>query len=173
MSIIVREATTPADFAAFGALIREYLDWARERHKDVVWFVEMAASHQDLNKELAALPYPYDAPNGVILLADDGGEIKGCVAYKRLGESVCEMKRMFVPARFHGQGAGRKLCQALIARARDDGYALMRLDTAQRFTEAIALYRSVGFAACAPYIEYPARMDGMMVFMDLPLGAQA
>jgi putative acetyltransferase len=171
MSINVREATTNEDHAAFGALVREYLEWAMDRHRDVRWFFEMAVSHQALDQELKALPRPYDPPNGVILLADDGGEIKGGVAYKRLADGVCEMKRMFVPARFHGQRVGRKLCEALIARARDDGYALMRLDTAVRFTEAIALYLSVGFAECAPYIDYPARMDGMMVFMELPLSA--
>ncbi|MES1204221.1 MAG: GNAT family N-acetyltransferase, partial [Pseudomonadota bacterium] len=104
--------------------------------------------------------------------SEDDGEIIGAVAYKRLEDGVCEMKRMFAQPRVQGQGVGRALCEALIARAGADGYSVMRLDTAARFTEALALYRSVGFQERAPYIDYPARMDGMMVFMERPLKAR-
>jgi ribosomal protein S18 acetylase RimI-like enzyme len=60
------------------------------------------------------------------------------------------MKRVFVPAQFQGAGLGRRLCNALIASVREDGFRLMRLDTGRLTKEAIAMYQSFGFAQCAP-----------------------
>ena len=50
------------------------------------------------------------------------------------------MKRLFVPDRFRGHGYGRKLCDALIRSAKDENFKLMRLDTGNLLTEAIAMY---------------------------------
>jgi ribosomal protein S18 acetylase RimI-like enzyme len=79
------------------------------------------------------------------------------------------MKRVFVPERFRGAGLGRKLCGALIASARDDGFRSMKLDTGNLMQEAIALYGSLGFRECAPYIDYPAKLMPHFVFMELRL----
>ena len=79
------------------------------------------------------------------------------------------MKRLFVPVRFRGQGIGRRLCEALIASAKDDGFHLMRLDTGNLLTEAIAMYESVGFRHCAPYRDYPEKLVPYLIFMEMPL----
>ena len=169
MTAIIREARTEADYRAFGDLIREYVDWCRARYSSEPWLMEMAFSYQSLDSELERLPAAYGPPKGKTLLAEVGGEVRGAVAYRDLGQGVCEMKRMYVPGRFNGQGLGRALCQSLIAQAKTDGFSLMRLDTGNAFAEAIGLYKSVGFADCAPYIDYPDRMKPMMVFMDRTL----
>jgi ribosomal protein S18 acetylase RimI-like enzyme len=84
------------------------------------------------------------------------------------------MKRVFVPGRFQGAGLGRRLCSALIASAREDGFRLMRLDTRNLMTEAISMYQSFGFSECCPYYEYPEKLMPYFVFMELPLaGASA
>ena len=79
------------------------------------------------------------------------------------------MKRLFVPARFRGLGIGRKLSAALIASAQEEGFKVMRLDTAAQMSEAVALYEAIGFKRCAPYNEYPERLMPHMVFMELAL----
>ena len=79
------------------------------------------------------------------------------------------MKRVFVPERFRGAGLGRGLCSALIASAREDGFRSMKLDTGNLMREAIALYGSLGFGECAPYIDYPAQLMPYFVFMELRL----
>lgn len=167
----IRQAVSSADYVAFGALIREYVEWCRERYRDDPWLVEMAFGYQSLDIELDKLPTAFGPPNGKTLLAIDGDEIQGAVAYRRLSDDVCEMKRMFVPSRFQGRALGRRLCDALIDQASADGFSLMRLDTSRDMAEAISLYRSAGFVACAPYVDYPDRLKPMILFMERSLGA--
>ena len=58
---------------------------------------------------------------------------------------MCEMKRLFVTERSRGNGTGKRLCEALIAQARKDGFHLMSSSTGILFHEAMKLYRSLGF----------------------------
>jgi ribosomal protein S18 acetylase RimI-like enzyme len=165
----IQAAATPNDFAAFAGLVAEYVDWCRRRYADHPWFVERVFGHQSLADELAALPRAYSAPRGTARLFVVAGEVRGGGAVRRLADGSCEMKRLFVPDRRRGQGIGRRLCEALIAAARREGYPLMRLDTAARFTEAIALYEAFGFRRCAPHLPYPPDLMPHLVFMELPL----
>ena len=166
----IRQAANREDFDAFAGLIRAYVDWCRARYADDPTLIQLAFDHQSLDRELETLDAAYSPPTGKALLAFHDGAVCGCVAYRRLSDSVCEMKRMFVPARAHGRGLGRRLCEAAMSEAAADGFTTMKLDTAKAFVEAIGLYRSVGFAECAPYIDYPEAMAPMIVFMEARLG---
>ncbi len=99
-------AKAAADYAAFGELVGEYVDWCRARYDHDKWFVDAAFSHQSLYTELQALPQSYGPPNGKTLLAVGDGQICGCCAYRKLSDDICEMKRLFVPERFQGKGTG-------------------------------------------------------------------
>ena len=117
------------------------------------------------------MPISYGPPKGKALLAKSNGEAIGCIAYRRLSDTICEMKRLYVRVGGQSRGLGRRLSVALIDVAREDGFELMRLDTAKLLTEAIALYKSLGFRDCPPYNEYPDALMPYIVFMDLRLGA--
>jgi len=170
---LIRAATSDDDFAAFAGLIAEYVAWCRERYHDDSWFVDRVFGHQSLEDELKSLRASYFDLNGKTFLAVDDGEVRGCGAYRRLADGTCEMKRLFVPLRFAGHGTGRALGNAIVRSARDEGFALMRLDTGDRFTEAIALYESFGFRRCPAHRAYPEELMPYMVFMELPLGRGA
>jgi GNAT superfamily N-acetyltransferase len=169
VSELIRAASTASDYDGFAGLVSEYVDWCRARYRQDEWFVDQVFGHQSLASELDALPAAYGPPNGRTLLAFRDGQLCGGGAYRRLADGTCEMKRLFVPTRSSGAGTGRRLCEALIRSAQTEGFGLMRLDTANLFTEAIALYKSVGFRECVPYHEYPQALMPYLVFMELPL----
>ncbi|MEP7329251.1 MAG: GNAT family N-acetyltransferase [Betaproteobacteria bacterium] len=173
MADLIRTASSVKDYDDFARLVAEYVDWCRDRYKEDVWFIDNVFGHQSLATELTALATSYGPPNGKTLLATRDGEIRGGVAYRKLDDHTCEMKRLFIPGRFQGQGVGRRLCDALIQAARDDGFAVMKLDTGGRLTEAIAMYRRIGFHECAPYHAYPEALLPYLVFMELPLADPA
>ena len=111
-----------------------------------------------------ALPGRYAPPDGRLLLARCDGQTVGCVALRKIGDDLCEMKRLFVRPAFQGQGVGRALAEAIIEQARQIGYKRMWLDTVME--PAKALYRSLGFTEIPPYQEVP--IEGV-VFMELKL----
>ena len=167
--MLIRAAETDGDYEAVGMLIREYVAWCRSRYRELPGVMDMAFSHQSIEQELAGLATAYGPPAGKTLVAVEDGAVLGCVAYRVLSAGTCEMKRLFVPERFHGRGIGRRLASAIVTEAERDGFTLMRLDTGHLFTEAQRLHRSIGFADCAPYHDYPPELAGILVFMEMAL----
>ncbi|MGE0764836.1 MAG: GNAT family N-acetyltransferase [Hyphomicrobiaceae bacterium] len=160
LDVVIAPATSPADMAAAAELMRAY---AASLGVDLAF--------QDFSAELATLPGKYAPPRGALLIARDaGGEPVGCVALRPLGDDGgCEMKRLYVAPEGRGVGLGRRLAQAIIAEARSLGCREMRLDTLPSMRGAIALYRSLGFVATAPYYDTPIAGT---VFLRLDLGAR-
>ncbi|KQV66217.1 GNAT family N-acetyltransferase [Rhizobium sp. Root1220] len=167
--VTIISVTTDEHYRHFASMVREYVEWSRERYSELGWFVDAVFGTQLLEQELAALSSSYGSPRGRAFLALADGAVVGCGAFRRQSDTICEMKRLFVRKAGHGRGTGRHLCSTLIDAARGDGFRLMRLDTAALFIEAISLYRSVGFGNCSPYHQYPADLMPHIVFMDMPL----
>jgi ribosomal protein S18 acetylase RimI-like enzyme len=130
----------PADIEAIRSLFREYAAW-----------LSIDLSFQNFEDELAALPGDYAPPSGCILLARIDAEPAGCVALRKIDDETCEMKRLWVRRSCAGRKLGRRLAEAVIAEASRMGYQRMRLDTMPLMTEAIALYRSLGFHEIPAY----------------------
>ena len=74
---------------------------------------------------------------------------------RRLDDTTCEMKRLYVSERTRGTGLGRVLAEASIAEARRLGYRRMRLDTVPGMEAAQALYARLGFTEVEPYTVNP------------------
>ncbi|HKB26659.1 MAG TPA: GNAT family N-acetyltransferase [Methylomirabilota bacterium] len=149
------QAASAGDIERVKELFREY-----EKSLDV------DLCFQGFEQELAGLPGAYTPPRGRLLLAIDGGRPAGCVALRPLGPDACEMKRLYLRPELRGRRVGRLLADRVIAEARAIGYARMRLDTLPAMTEAIAMYRALGFAEIAPYYANP--VPGAL-FMELAL----
>lgn len=160
-----------------GAQVAQGPRIARARSKDQIedirrLFIEYAQSlsidlgFQNFNEEVATLPGDYNLPSGILLLAKDGRQPAGCVAVRRITDTVCEMKRLYVLPKYRGAGLGRKIASTAIIAARDLGYHRMRLDTLPSMKEAIDLYQSLGFRSIEPYRDNP--VPGAL-FLELPL----
>lgn len=129
-------------------------------------------SFQDFAQEIESLPQHYEPPGGCFILGALDGAAIGCGAIRRLSESACEMKRLYVMPARRGEGLGRMIVAALIARARELGYRSMLLDTLPSMGGAHALYASLGFRHTAPYRFNPIagatywRLDLMNASLD-------
>lgn len=150
-------------------LMRTFLAWHRERHTQDAHLVDAYFDAAAFEEELATLPGDYGPPGGALLLAHEEGEPAGCVAFRRLDATACEMKRMFVHSRLHGRGIGRALGQEIIGQARRAGYSVMRLDTSIRQLEAQRLYATLGFGRIAPYYPLEPAVRDWLVFMERTL----
>lgn len=134
--LVLRYAEGAADMDAVRALFREYEAG-----------LGVSLCFQGFEAELAGLPGKYADPAGCILLADADGQPVGVVAL--CGETngdTAEMKRLYVKPGSRGLGLGRRLAAATIDEARKRGHRRLRLHTLSRLVEAVALYRSLGFA---------------------------
>ena len=135
-------------------------------------FEEYAASldidlcFQHFDEELARLPGEYAPPEGTIIIGCLEGEPAGCVALRKWGGDSCEMKRLYVKPECRGKGVGRALAEAVIAHARNLGYASIKLDTLGSMREANELYASLGFKECKPDRYNPCTCP---IFMELSL----
>ncbi len=156
MAVRITEARWPDDHATVEALFREYIASLTE---DI--------SFQNPDNELATLPGKYARPGGVVLIARDGAEAAGAIAYRMFEPGVTEMKRLYVRPAYRGSGLGRELANELIDDARARGYRTIMLDTLESMSAARALYRDLGFAPVEPYYDNPL---SDVVYMALDLG---
>jgi putative acetyltransferase len=113
-----------------------------------------------MKTELVQLRTFYAAP-GFALLAQDEGPV-GCVAFRSLGNSAGEVRRLFVSPNQRTVGLGRRLVTNLIKQARADGFQRLFLNTLPTMTHAIALYESLGFTPTDCYAGDPT--EGILYF---------
>jgi DNA-binding MarR family transcriptional regulator/GNAT superfamily N-acetyltransferase len=92
-------------------------------------------------------------PAGILLIARLGDRPVGCGALKFHGDEPTELKRMWVAPAARGLGLGRRLLSELERFAREAGASVIRLETNQVLSEALALYR------CSGYVEVDAFND--------------
>ena len=143
-SAVLRRAASEAEIETARTLFREY-----EKSLGI------SLCFQNFAEEVAGLPGDYAPPDGRLLVAYVGRRAAGCVALRRIGEGVAEMKRLYVRLRFRGMKLGRQLTEAVLEEARSIGYRAVRLDTLPSMREAQTLYLSMGFTDIPPYNDHP------------------
>ncbi len=157
------EVQTEEQLEAVRALNVEYYHFILEQYG-----VDMGYDY--FRAEVEALPGPYAPPTGRLLLARedgaDGTEAMGCAGLRQISGKRCELKRLYVRANYRGRGVGRALVEALVDAAREMGYHRVQVHTAKFLTEALGLYRDLGFEV----LPSPEGEDDPEMFMALEIG---
>ncbi len=123
-------------------------------------------------KDEEALADPQGAilePGGWIFFAVRDGEAVGCCALLAEGPGQFEVAKMAVSEAAQGAGIGRRILNAVIAKAREMGATRLFLETNSKLAPAIRLYESVGFRPIPPERLAPSPYARSNVAMELIL----
>jgi DNA-binding MarR family transcriptional regulator/GNAT superfamily N-acetyltransferase len=109
----------------------------------------------DPARSISAGDHEMTPPEGLFLVALLHGEPAGCGALKFHPGAPAEVKRMWVSPSVRGLGLGRRLLAELETQAAAHGVRVLRLETNQTLTEAVALYRSAGYREVPAFNDEP------------------
>ena len=84
-------------------------------------------------------------PHGTFVVARLGEMPVGCVGVKGNGDTLAEIKRMWITPAARGLGLARRLMTTAEDAARSIGIKTLRLDTNSTLFEAVGLYRNMGW----------------------------
>jgi GNAT superfamily N-acetyltransferase len=93
-------------------------------------------------------------PLTVFLVGWLDGEPVACGGLKPRGDSIVEVKRMYVRPVARGRGFAREVLTALEESARAEGATRVWVETGDKQPEAISLYKSAGYSDIPRYGEY-------------------
>lgn len=78
----------------------------------------------------------------------------GCGGIQLFGTDYGELKRMYVRPQYRGRGLARLMLDHLAGYARENGVAVLRLETGIYQTDAMRLYERWGFVRIPPFGAY-------------------
>ncbi len=131
------------------------LEYVRDFFRQYLAGIGVDMSFQDIDKEMASLPGDYAPPRGALIYAELNRTPAGCVGIRPLSDTICELKRLYVPPEMRGHGIGHELAILAIQTARKLGYHKIMLDTIPIMRIAIKLYRELGFQEAPAYYQTP------------------
>lgn len=137
------------------------------------------SEHEDFRKLVAELDKDLAVKNGNandffaqfnkidlirnVVVAYQEDEPVGCGAIKAYDATTMEVKRMFVPADKRGKGIASMVLQELEEWARELGYEKCILETGNKMSDAISLYRKNNYNIIPNYGQY-ADVAGSICF---------
>ena len=163
--LTIAQVESPEQIAAVRELLDEYFAWTRTIEVDAM----DAPTFHGLEAEMASLPGAFAPPFGRLLLATYVGQPAGCVAFKRVDDATCELKRFYVRPMLRGRNIGRELVHRLVDEARSSGYTGIVLDSHISMTSAHHIYRDFGFRQVPAPADFPERLKPVVVFMRADL----
>lgn len=144
------------------ALFTEYTDYLVEgdsKFKDYLII-------QKYNNEIENLEDKYGLPYGRLYIAFYENQVAGCIALRKLNDTRCEMKRLYVKPEFRNRGIAKTLIERVIRDAKDIGYSSILLDTLPFLQTAIKMYKKLGFYEIECYNNSPMEKS---IYLELDL----
>ena len=116
----------------------------RDTHplKESMAFYESKGTLNDMDD----VQQTYFENDGNFLVMTHENQIIGTGAIRRLDDTLCELRRVWLLFEYHGKGLGYRMIQELLAFAREKGYQRIRLETDRDAqSRAYGLYKRLGF----------------------------
>jgi GNAT superfamily N-acetyltransferase len=155
--------TGPDTAMVLRPLFTEYLVWVADqlRASGVVFDepndVLLERHHRAFDAELPKML----GPRGRVIVARIADDIVGVGTMKPVDADTAEIKRMFVRPQARGLGIARGIMARLADDARSEGFAVIRGETMDFMSSAIAMYTSLGTAEIAQFDDSEAAMEGL------------
>ena len=169
MTIAVRPIDGVGELNRVRQLCWDYRQFLIDRSEAGRHVVEALYPHDKYLELMERLDQVHARPKGAIYGAFGPAEMAGCGMSYEIAPGVAEIKRVFVAPEARGNGAGRALCEALIAKVRADGYETLMLDTLKTLHQARRLYANLGFRERGPFYDVPALAEGSVTFYEMTL----
>lgn len=162
----ISEMASESDVEVVRTILRSYVQWLFDTFPDETEDLSAYYSPERVQQALTEVATNFVPPSGIALIARISGRPVGCVLAHPIEPGIAEMKRLFVLPSARGKGLGRELIVALRRKMADWGYPTIRLDTAVFLTDAISLYRRMGFVEIEPYTVLPRGAARTALFME-------
>lgn len=162
METVVRDIK-PADHAA----LRDLYSYSLSQNRD--GFVQNPSFHEDI----AARAHKFQQDRGAMLglFNTETDDLIGFGGLKaENAENSCELCTVHLHPAHQGKGLGKRLVQALIARADQMGYQSMTLHVTATQTAALGLYDRLGFERTDRKVYTIENVDYDTVFMERKIG---
>jgi ribosomal protein S18 acetylase RimI-like enzyme len=124
-------------------------------YREYVSSTSFDLSFQDNDNEFKNLSKIYSSEESKIFLLKNGCMSVGCAAFRKLNDTTCEMKRVYIRPSARGNSQGAKLIDRVLQEATVSGYKKMCLDVLPEFKTALELYKSYGFVEHPPVTNNP------------------
>jgi ribosomal protein S18 acetylase RimI-like enzyme len=131
------------------------LDVIRTLFREYAQTLPITLDFQGFDDELNSLPGKYREPDGRLYVAEEEGEVVGCVALRRFDATRGELKRLYVRPAYRHRGIAQALTLKIIQEAKSIGYDELVLDTLRSMTTAIRFYTAMGFHETPAYYPNP------------------
>lgn len=96
-----------------------------------------------------------EPPRGLLLVAQEQGDVLGCAGLRLLPGHAAEVTRVFVVPAARRRGLGSQFLDCLEEHARRQRVSALRLDTRRDLVEARRLYARHGYREVAPFSNGP------------------
>lgn len=100
---------------------------------------------ENFEEEIQSLPGEYAQPQGRLMMALYEGEAAGCVALRKMDATKAEVKRLYVPPEYRGNGIGKSLVRAAVEEAKKMGFKTVVADTDLNMRIAMVVFDEHGF----------------------------
>lgn len=94
-------------------------------------------------------------PETTVFVARVDDKAAACGALYRHPDGIGEVKRFYVRPDYRRLGLARQILDQVIARAVEEGFVELVLETGHNYKAARQLYENAGFVECGPVLDYP------------------